>query len=211
MTSKNDSGSSAPILGAAQQLFLASGYDGLDLDLVGKAAGVSRQTVYNQFGSKEAIFRAMVQRHWDTIHFEAASSFAIQTEMATDPAHVLRHFATTLLRFVTETDQVAFTRLVIAESRRLPWIAAEFYRAGKEPILKAFAGALALMTEKGLIRCTYPELAADQFMGLLQEFITWPRVMAIDEAAAADLPPTNSIIEEAISMFLARYARPATR
>ena len=206
----SDNDTSAAILDAAQRLFLVSGYDGVNLDQIGTAASVSRQTVYNQFGSKEAVFRAVVQRHWDTIRAETGSSFAMHPDTATDPAHVLRRFAAALVRFMSETDQIAFTRLVIAESRRVPWIAEEFYRAGKEPIQKAFTGALALMTERGLIRCASPELAARQFMGLIQEFIIWPRVMAIDEAVAG-LPSSELVIEEAVSTFLARYARSESR
>ena len=37
------------ILAAARTLFLDAGYDGVNLDRVAEAAGVSRQTVYNRF------------------------------------------------------------------------------------------------------------------------------------------------------------------
>ena len=50
-------------------------------------------------------------------------------------------------------EQIAFTRLVIGESRRLPWIAEEFYHAGKEPIVKGFAQALRKMTASAMLRC----------------------------------------------------------
>ncbi|CCE08049.1 Transcriptional regulator, TetR family [Bradyrhizobium sp. STM 3843] len=195
--------STVAILDAAQRLFLEAGYDGVNLEQVGQAAGVSRQTVYNQFGSKDAVFQEVVERHWQTVRQETASAFA-EMENLQSPAAMLRSFASALLRFVTETDQVAFTRLVIAESRSRPWIAAEFYRAGKEPILRAFAGALAAMTSKGLLTCAQPELAAHQFMGLVQEFVIWPKVMAIGDALA-ELPPSEVVIDEAVTMFLKRY------
>lgn len=195
--------STVAILDAAQRLFLEAGYDGVNLEQVGQAAGVSRQTVYNQFGSKDAVFQEVVERHWETVRQETASAFA-EMENLQSPAAMLRSFASALLRFVTETDQVAFTRLVIAESRSRPWIAAEFYRAGKEPILRAFAGALAAMTSKGLLTCAQPELAAHQFMGLVQEFVIWPKVMAIGDALA-ELPPSEVVVDEAVTMFLKRY------
>ena len=115
-----------------------------------------------------------------------------------------RSSARAKLRFVEETDQVAFTRLVIAESRQRPWIADEFYRCGKEPIVKGFAAALAAMARQRMILCAQPELAAHQFMGLVQEFVIWPRVMAIGKGLA-DLPDNDLVIEEAIAMFLSRY------
>jgi len=203
-TEAAESATTRAILDAAQRLFLKAGFDGVNLEQVGRAAGVSRQTVYNQFGSKEAVFHDVVKRHWDAVRSETASAFAAMEMLASSPAECLRQFARALLRFVEETDQVAFTRLVIAESRQRPWIADEFYRCGKEPILKGFAGALAAMTRQGMIACAHPELAAHQFMGLVQEFVIWPRVMAIGKGLA-DLPDNDLVIEEAIAMFLSRY------
>ncbi len=192
------------ILDAAQRLFLKAGYDAVNLEQVARSAGVSRQTVYNQFGSKDAVFHEVVKRHWDAVRSETVSAFSAMDTVAASPAEVLRDFARALLRFVEETDQVAFTRLVIAESRQRPWIADEFYHCGKEPILNTFAAALAAMAKKRMIRCAHPELAAHQFMGLVQEFVIWPRVMAIGKGLA-ELPANDVVIDEAIAMFLSRY------
>ena len=197
--------SSTAILDAARSLFLERGYDGVNLDEVGRAAGVSRQTVYNQFGSKEAVLRAVVDRHWTAVKAEVAAVFS-RISAESQPADMLRGFATSLLRFVSETDQIAFTRLVIAESRRLPWLAQEFYEAGKSPLLVAFSNCLAEMTSMGVLQCPDPTLAAHQFFGLLQEFIIWPQVMAIGPAASA-MPPHQVIVDEAVTMFVRRYGR----
>nr|WP_228747795.1 TetR/AcrR family transcriptional regulator [Bradyrhizobium sp. BR 10289] len=198
------SASSIAILDAARSLFLERGFDNVNLDQVAKAAGTSRQTVYNQFGSKDAVFREVVRGHWATIRAETEMMFQATGDLDGEPADMLADFADALLRFVEETDQIAFTRLVVAESRRLPWIAAEFYRAGKEPVLKTFAHALATLTKKGRLSCRNPELAAHQFMGLIQEFVIWPKVMAIGEGLR-DLPSNRLVVKEAVTMFLARY------
>jgi AcrR family transcriptional regulator len=47
------------LLDAAAELFLERGYHGVGLDELGQAAGVSRQTVYNLFGSKAGLLTAM--------------------------------------------------------------------------------------------------------------------------------------------------------
>lgn len=197
-------GTPAAILDAARQLFLESGYEAVSLEQVGRAAGVSRQTVYNQFGSKDAVFRKVVDRHWDTVRAEVAAMVPSPAAATTEPAEILRGFATALLRFVHGTDQVAFTRLVIAESRHLPWIAEAFYRAGKAPLAAALAEVLADLTARRRLDCDRPELAARQFMGLIQEFVIWPGVMAVD--ALADRPGDDVVVDEAVATFLARYA-----
>ena len=50
------------ILDAANALFLEQGYHSVGMATVAAAAGVSRQTLYVQFGSKAGLLRAMVAR-----------------------------------------------------------------------------------------------------------------------------------------------------
>ncbi|MBY6262646.1 TetR/AcrR family transcriptional regulator [Azospirillum sp. 412522] len=197
-------GSATAILDASKALFLKHGYDGVNLEKIAAKAGVSRQTLYNQFGSKEAIFRAMLERHWAVLTGEALFNFAEGAAPTVDPELFLRSLAETIIRFIAVRQQVAFTKLVIAEARRLPWIAEEFYRIGKEPLLRGISGCLRRMTEAGSLNCTAPELAAHQFLGLIQELVFWPQVMAIGPGLEA-LPPADIVVEEAIRMFLSRY------
>lgn len=191
------------ILDAAQALFLRDGYAGVNLDRIAKSAGVARQTLYNRFGSKESVFRSMVDRHWSKLQTGRIDDLVDGLPRSAEA--VLRRFAQAILAFVGETDQVAFIRLVVAESRRLPWIAEEFYRAGKEPLLKALVGQLDRLAAEGLIECRSTELAAHQFFGLLQEVTLWPQVMGVGEFVT-DLAPADTIIEESVATFMARYA-----
>ncbi|KJC50483.1 TetR family transcriptional regulator [Bradyrhizobium sp. LTSP885] len=192
------------ILIGAKRLFLAEGYDGVNLERIAEAAGVSRQTVYNQFGSKEAVFRSMIEFHWASINRDDIFSNLHKARVLENPKAILNRFADAIFRFVSDTDQIAFTRLVISESRRLPWIGQEFYRLGKQPLLRAFVVCIEKMIEDRQLSCQNPELAAHQFLGLIQEFIIWPRVMAIGPAIL-EIPPDKVVIEEAIRMFLGRY------
>ena len=47
------------ILKTAHDLFLVQGFEGTSIDQIAEAAGVSRQTIYNNFDSKEALFKAI--------------------------------------------------------------------------------------------------------------------------------------------------------
>lgn len=51
------------LLDAATELFTTRGFRGLRMQDVGAAAGVSRQTVYNEFGDKLRLARAVLLRH----------------------------------------------------------------------------------------------------------------------------------------------------
>jgi TetR/AcrR family transcriptional regulator of autoinduction and epiphytic fitness len=199
-------GSMAAILDAAKVLFLTEGYDGVNLELIASNAGVSRQTLYNQFGSKEAIFRAMVHRHWEAV--TDAGSFLTDEAggLADDPEAFFRNLATSILRFIKDHEQVAFTKLVIAEARHHPWIAEEFYRIGKGPLLEQFSSALRRMTDKGLLRCDNADLAARQFLGVLQELVFWPHVMSIGPDVER-LPDEDEAVDASVKLFLTSYGR----
>lgn len=203
-----DSETTSRILDAAQELFLSDGYAGVNLDRIAKSAGVARQTLYNRFGSKESVFRAMVDRHWSRLQVGRAADLG---EGGTRSAEaVLRRFAEAILEFVGENEQVGFIRLVVAESRRLPWIAEEFYRSGKEPLLQALVVQLERLAADGLIECRSTELAAHQFFGLLQEVALWPHVMGFGELVS-NPPPRDVLIAETVATFMARYAPPGDR
>lgn len=195
--------SEGKILAAAKELFLSDRYDGVNLERVADRAGVSRQTVYNRFGSKEAVFREMVDYHWSA--FPSADLHAADRGADASAEEVLYGFARALQRFAADTDQIRFARLVVAESVRLPWIAEEFYRLGKRPVVAAFVERLDALVRDGALRCPDTYLAARQFMGLLQEFLVWPRIMAFDEEVATG-PAPQVVIEAAVRVFLASYA-----
>ena len=214
-TARSDGSGAAPppeataqrILASAKALFLTAGYDGVNLDQVALRARVARQTVYNNFGSKEALFRSVVEQHWASFRFDDAARSPVAVEQD-DPEASLRRFAAALGAFVSETEQIAFTRLVVAESRRSPWVAEEFYRLGKQPLLSALTALLVQLTQAGLLVCPLPEVAARQFFGLVQEFVVWPQVMAIGPPVT-ELPATQVVIDEALLTFLSRYRHPA--
>ncbi|MFD3662540.1 TetR/AcrR family transcriptional regulator [Streptomyces sp. NPDC058659] len=50
------------VLDATYLLVAAEGRGGLRMTAIARAAGISRQTLYNEFGSKDAIGKALVQR-----------------------------------------------------------------------------------------------------------------------------------------------------
>src|SRR5438270_14051489 len=55
-------GSREAIVDAAERLFLQRGFGAVSMDELAEAAGEARRTLYNQFASKEEIFREMLVR-----------------------------------------------------------------------------------------------------------------------------------------------------
>src|ERR1700739_1607386 len=91
--SKARGGSREAIVGAAQRLVLERGFGAVSMDDLAAAAGVARRTLYNQFASKEEIFREMLVRVSDQL--EHALPPGIET--SGDVETVLRLIACAIL------------------------------------------------------------------------------------------------------------------
>ena len=192
-------GSREAIIEAAGRLFLARGFGAVSMDELAEAAGVARRTLYNQFTSKEEIFREMLLRI--TGHLENALPPGIETQG--DVEDVLHQIAQAILKLHKDPEYLGFLRMVAADSRQFPWIA-EALAAVMDPQAERFARYLAHLTAMGVLDCRNPMLAAHQFMGVINEFSLWPWMMGRESIPV----PDEELIEEAIRMFLQHYRRP---
>ena len=191
-------GSREAIVEAAERLFLEHGFGAVSMDDLAAAAGVARRTLYNQFTSKEEIFREMLLRI--TGHLENALPPGIETQG--DVEDVLHQIAQAILKLHKDPEYLGFLRMVVADSRQFPWIAEEF-AAVMEPQAERFTRYLAHLTAMGVLDCRNPLLAAHQFMGMLNELSLWPWMTGRESVPV----PEEDIIEETIRMFLQHYRR----
>jgi AcrR family transcriptional regulator len=191
-------GSREAIVEAAERLFLERGFGAVSMDELASAAGVARRTLYNQFTSKEEIFRAMLLRV--SAQLETALPPGIETQG--DVEEVLRLVARMILALHKNPEYLGFLRMVVADQRQFPWIAEEF-AAVMEPQAERFTRYLAHLTAMGILDCGNPLLAAHQFMGMLNELSLWPWMTGRKTVPV----PEKDIIEETIRMFLQHYRR----
>ncbi len=186
------------IVEAAARLFLERGFGAVSMDELAEAAGVARRTLYNQFASKEEIFREMLLR----VSRQLEDAFPPGVETQGDVEDVLRLVARMILELHKNPEYLGFFRMVVADSRQFPWIAEEF-AAVMDPQTERFARYLAHLTVMGVLNCRNPTLAAHQFMGVLNEFALWPWMIGRQSLEA----PTEEVVEGAVEMFLKHYGR----
>lgn len=112
------------ILDAAEALFLEYGYPSVSLNAIVQRSGGSLATIYQMFGNKQGLLRAVVDRNSDE------SLRALETLFASDlsPRRILEEFAVGYLTFAASPRSIAFMRLVIAESLTDPEFGAAFDR-----------------------------------------------------------------------------------
>ena len=198
-TRSRRAGSREAIVEAAERLFLERGFGAVSMDELAEAAGLARRTLYNQFASKEEIFREMLLN----VSGQLENAFPPGTETKGDVEEVLRIIARMILDLHKNTNYLGFLRMVVADSRQFPWIAEEF-AAVMEPQTERLARYLAHQTALGVLNCPNPALAAHQLMGMLNEFSLWPWMTGRPGPAV----PTEAVVEESIRMFLRHYRLP---
>src|ERR1700760_4341861 len=86
-------GSREAIVAAAERLFLERGFGAVSMDELAAAAGVARRTLYNQFASKEEIFREMLRR----VSSQLERAFPAGIETQGEVEEVLRLIASIIL------------------------------------------------------------------------------------------------------------------
>jgi TetR/AcrR family transcriptional regulator of autoinduction and epiphytic fitness len=172
------------------------------MDDLAAAAGVARRTLYNQFASKEVIFREMLQK----VSGQLEHAFPPGLETQGDANAVLRLVAQSILELHKNPDYIGFLRMVVADSRQFPWIAEEF-GAVMDPQTERLVRLLAHLTSMGVLNCRNPKLAAHQFMGALNDLSLWPMILGRERIQA----PDEEVVEEIVTMFLAHYRAAPTR
>ena len=195
-------GSREAIVDAAERLFLERGFGAVSMDELAAAAGVARRTLYNQFASKEEIFREMLLR----VSGQLENAFPPGIETQGDVEDVLRTIARIILDLHKNPEYLGFLRMVVADSRQFPWIAKEF-AAVMDPQTERLTRYLAQLTNLGILNCRNPTLAAHQLMGVFNELSLWPWMMS-----RKSIPiPAEEVIDETIRMFLQHYRGPKSK
>src|ERR1700688_4277499 len=141
-------GSRDAIVEAPVRLFLERGFGAVSMDELAEAAGVARRTLYNQFTSKEEIFREMLFR----VSGQLEDAFPSGVETQGDVEDVLRLVARMILELHKHPEYLGFLRMVVADSRQFPWIAEEFATV-MDPQTERLVRYLAHLTALGILDC----------------------------------------------------------
>lgn len=197
---REEASTRAAILNAALDTFLTKGFAGASVDAVAKVAGVSRRTVFNQFETKEALFTAAIELVWDRL---PTLEIIQDAKFIADPRSGLLRMATIIAEFWAEERAIQLARFVIAERYRFPHLAESYITRGKLPALAGLIDYLQTLSTQGRLRCPDPDLAARQFVGLINEPLVWYRVLGLEERPSPER--RAHVAGQAVAMFLCCY------
>lgn len=191
------------ILDAAAAAFLTHGYAAASMASIARSAGVAKQTVYSHFGSKAALFEAIIQRKCD----ELLSPLSLPTTADSAPEDVLLDVARGFLATVLASDAMDLFRTLLAETNRVPELAEAFYRAGPAQAAENLAEYLRQVSLNGRLRVSDPICAARQFFAMLRGDLYMRHLLGLArQDDAADLSgEMDAAARQAVTVFLAGH------
>jgi AcrR family transcriptional regulator len=156
------------ILNAAADVFAEDGFAGASIDAIAIRAGVSRQTVYNQLGDKDNLFKVVVS---DITDRSSAGFFRVLDTFPVAPENIeeeLAAFSAQLLRkAICDPNGRWLRKLVETEGTRFPELFETWREYGPGKKYPAIAARLAQLAHGGYLDLDDPALAARQYMALL--------------------------------------------
>ncbi|MFI0084648.1 TetR/AcrR family transcriptional regulator [Streptomyces bobili] len=189
------------IVRAARELFLREGF-GVGMDAIAAEAGVSKVTIYNHFGSKEALFTAVITGALDEPLAGDASAALEKLAEAEDVRAALLDAARSWVHSVRTNDDVAALRnLVAAEVHRFPELGRAWQHHGPEEHHPAVANALRTLADQG--RLVIPDLEAAIIQ--LYALLVFPHMVFGSYATHIDEGLTDRLITSGVDMFLSHY------
>lgn len=198
-----DAAKRAVIVDTAAHHFFHHGYAATAIEQVAADAGVSKVTIYNQFGDKRALFAAAVECECEKMR----SSF----NMDAMPQGTIRERLTALghaiFAFLFRPEMIQFERRIAAETEHDPAIGAAFLEAGPRRMKIGFAAWLRHAASVGELVIDDAELAAEQFVSMCKG------MGDLEHRFGAACDPEASLrrIHGAVDVFLAAYAAPHHR
>ncbi|OIQ49924.1 putative HTH-type transcriptional regulator TtgW [Pseudodesulfovibrio hydrargyri] len=137
MEAKRERNRSA-ILRAAREVFRSEGYVGAGMDEIARRAGMTKQTVYRYFDSKEALFQASLE-----VGREEGGNGFLDALAIEDTREALTRFAEGFLKVHMVEEHLASVRLLLSEGPTAPEMTRAYYAVGPKRTEARLAGFLA--------------------------------------------------------------------
>ncbi len=184
------------IVRSAAKLFLDKGYDSVSINDIIDVVGGSKGTIYSNFGSKEKLFEAVVERMCAdvTIHVDTRPIGSLEEQ--------LTRIAHSFVSKVLSPEILCFHRLMTSIGRTFPKAGRLFYDTGPRTVYQIIADWIALHQAGGNIRADAdPERLAvllhDMLIGEHQ--LSWLTSASSDKDRASRIAQT---VRLAVAVFI---------
>lgn len=188
------------ILSAATCLFMTNGFDGTSMVDVAKEAGVSKQTVYSHFSSKQQLFKSAIDaKMQDYLPKKALTSVARHT-LEADLIAIGHHFC----QLIFSDDAVGMHRILAGAASKNDKLASIFWETGPDEVLAQFAHLLDHYVASKDIQIDDTMEAAQHFAALLHGNYHTKRIIGLIKSI--DDIPLEQHVTTAVKHFIRAYS-----
>ena len=185
------------ILDAATRLFTEQGYEGTSVEDIAVDAGVSKQTVYSHFGSKENLFGLAVA---DKCRSAGVDEDAI--DLHKPPQLMLPLVARSFVDLVKSREALRVYAICTNSTESHPRIAELFYRHGPKRTVDVLSAYLQGQVELGHLDIADTNAAAWQFFCMLKGEAHTRAQFGLEPVSERD---EAAYISSCVRVFLAAY------
>ncbi len=184
---------------AAINLFLEKGFDGTSMDEIARSAGVSKQTVYSHFSSKEQLFTSAIQTKIQEYVPSVALASIENHTLEADMLAVSR----AMYDLLVSEEGIKVFRLLNSAAPQGPKLAQLFWDAGPEEMLLRICVFLESWVKKGALKIDNTETAATHLISLLKgQHHFQSAIGLISEISEQE---SQAHVEDVVKIFLKLY------
>jgi AcrR family transcriptional regulator len=187
------------IMEAARNHFYAHGLERASVDAIAAEAGVSKMTIYSNFGSKEGLFEAVVQDRTDRV---MGGSAGVEALDPLQPRKALLAVAEQFLALMREEHTLGKFRSLYGAASSQTEACRAFYRQGPERLNGELAAYLRRANDAGSLKVKNPRLAADLFLAM---FLGDGHIRGLLMLEMPDQREDKALLRETVRVFMAAY------
>ena len=191
------------IIEGAADLFRENGYD-VSMEAIAQAAGVSKQSLYNHFGSKEELFKSII-----SLRSEALRAPLLEAGGDRDPRAVLLDFARQYHALALSARGAGFMRTIVSASQRFPEIGADFFEVGPRRTLELLTDWVRRQEQAGRLSTPNAALAAEHFLSLLFGYTQLKGMLGLEAQLAAVNAEERAAF--CVDLFMRAFGGPVNR
>jgi len=184
------------ILDAATEVLIEQGYERASVSEIGRRSGGSLQTLYRQFGSKEGLVRAVIERKCRSVYGPLEPADILDEE----PERALYELGVRLAQLALTSEALMLHRIVLAEGYRNPALRRMFHEEGPGRAQALLAQYFRRQLEQGRLRLDDCDIAAMQFLDMVKGSYAMPALLG--QVPAPDDPAIEAGVRQAVSLFL---------
>ncbi len=192
------------IVAAAREIFVRHGYDA-GMDLIAEAAGVSKVTIYNHFGSKEQLFTEVISEAFSQALGGAAEPSLQALTRGGDLRETLTAVARGWVAGILRPEVTDLRQLIVREACRFPDLSRNWLQCSPQRFAPVIAAALRELSASGEMDVPDPDLAVIQLYALT----VYPHLVRSMFGTSLGQRATEDLLTSGVDMFVSYYQAPA--